>query len=118
MGSHTPVTGIGTTASLIESRQPGTIGLSVGLVRRNAILVLYFLVGNPSPIDCGRVWGWTASCCRVTSASARVYFVDSPNYDEECLALLRPKSGVKYCQIEAADTDERHPPNPARYRGN
>src|SRR5437899_9697257 len=50
--------------------------------------------------------------------TARAYFVDSPNPDEDCLALPRPRNKLKCYQIEAADPDERHPPKRGRYGGN
>src|ERR1700693_2632211 len=60
----------------------------------------------------------TSDHSRETSAPPRVYFVDSPNADEDCLALPRPGNRLKCYQIGAAHTDERHPPKQARYGGN
>jgi hypothetical protein len=67
--------------------------------------------------DIGDRWT-TSNLSTETSAPTRVYFVDSPNSDERCFALLGTETFVKGCQIEAADTDERHPPKRGRYGGN
>ena len=67
--------------------------------------------------DIGDRW-MTSNHSRETSAPTRVYFVDSPNSDEDCLALPRPGNRLKCYQIGAAHTDERHPPKQARYGGN
>src|ERR1700675_3548231 len=66
--------------------------------------------------DIGDRW-MTSTHSSETSAPTRVYFVDSPNPDEDCLALPRPGNSLKCYQIGAAHTDERHPPKPARYGG-
>jgi len=56
-----------------------------------------------SPYRIAQLSGLTAFRWWVTSASARVYFVDSSNSNERGSALPGAEIGVKYCQIGAAE---------------